>query len=138
MVLQLLSRLRRISVVFATQSSNISPLLPESPAPAILHFPPHNVPTETNRAANAKKNSPFLNTIYSQSEAVLFFLLSAPLLIPSPVPSSHPPHLVSSFHLWRCCQSASETPGFPFHLEVRDEMRDREGTGGEEARNDPS
>lgn len=126
---------------FATQSSNISPLLPKSAQlrrlftflPTAFQQKPIALPT-----LKKKKTSPFLNTIYSQSEAVLFFLLSAPLLIPPPAPSSRPPHLLSSFHLWRCCQSASETPGFPFHLEARDEMRDREGTGGEEARNDPS
>lgn len=36
--------------------------------------------------------------------------------------------LVSSFHLWRCCQSAWETPGFPFHLEERGEMRGKAGS----------
>lgn len=94
-----------------------------SPAIVVLHFPSHRVLTETNHPSST--NSPLLSshTIYSQNRLRLFsspsffsFLLFAFI---------SPPSLFSSFHLWLCCQPASDTPGFPFHLGVRNGMRDR-------------
>ncbi len=83
----------------------------------VLQFPSHRVLTETDHPSNT--NSPLLSRHLQSEQAVLFPLLSLFAFI-------CPPSLFSSFHLWLCCQPASDTPGFPVHLVARDGMRDRE------------
>lgn len=93
-------------------------------AVAVLHFSSHRLLTETNHASNT-----FLTAFTVRARSALLFspsclMSSHCLLLHFP---NNPPPLFSSFHLWRCCQSASETTGFPFHLIVRDWMRDKRG-----------
>lgn len=87
----------------------------------VVQFPSHRVLTEINHPS--KTNSPLLSH-HLQSEHAAPFLLPTPSLLFSP--SSPPPSLFSSFHLWLCYQPVSDAPGFPFHSLVKDGMRDRE------------
>lgn len=90
---------------------------------AVLWFLSHGILNETNHFSNG--NSPFL-TLHLQSDQAACFLLSPSFLIPPLLAFICPPSRFSSFHLWLYCQPSSDTPGFPFHLVVRDGMTDGE------------
>lgn len=111
---------------FDTQSSSFALLRTNSWTIEVLYFPSHRVLTETNHTTNT--NPPFLTAFTIRAD---WSLLSS---LPLPLAFICLPSLFSSFHLWRCCQSASETPGFPFHIRVREGMRDRGRHGRERKR----